>query len=368
MSLASRLLTLALSVCLVAPLGAEPFVVEDTVVSDPRSSLSDLEFDQKGFRFTWQDKSRNLWVALVDAVTGDLIPRNGKGQWIDDNLVPMRISGNGPEWSYGAAGTRIVYSKLVGRTGFLGLAAFDGTVWQGGVLPGAEGRTPLASLDSDDPAPRVRYRSTAGDATVFWGELDDNAPPAAIPLASGGRWIGGERALSVNVTVGEVSQVARYDIDPGTFTQVSADAGTKYDPFIFRAPEFNNDWVAIADIDHQRIGVWREIAGTWTRINTLEAPTKQPLSLSAEPFIYRGRSYIFMVDADTNQHSDIWIATIDPTRPFYRQVSEPSLMVRQDPEFLVTAQGAYIYYTEKALDDTRIIHRCATGLGLPQSR
>jgi len=361
-----RVLTVVLS--LWAPLSvlAQTFVVEDTVVSDPKSSLTDMEFDWVGFRITWQDKSRNLWVANVDPVTGNFLPRNGKGQRIDSSLAPMSVSNNGPEWSYGAIGTRIVYTKLVSGINYVGLARFNGTKWLAGVMSGPQtGRTPIASLDVNDATPRVRFRPGTGGNGTVWREIDSTAPAIPLPNTNGGRWIPGQRALST--VLDDTKQAAWYDIDTGVFTPISSDAGIKYDPFTFKAPEFNNDWVTIADIDHQTVGVWRQSNGVWTRINTLDVPTNQLFSLSVEPFVYNGKSYVFMVASDLpGGPSDVWIAAIDPAQPLYRQVSGSTSIVRQDPEYLITAQGVYIYYTEKTPQDIGIIHRCATGLGLPQ--
>jgi len=368
------LLSLALAT-LTAPLFAQTFTPNDQVVSDPTSDLFDMEFDRPGFNLAWQDNANNLWVAKVDENTGAFVPPNGRGQRVDTGLVPIAVSGNGPEWAFSAAGSLLVYSKLVNNTAFLGLGRFNGRSWRPGLMPGTQGgRNPFGSIDYTDAAPRVRYNSkpigAPGASVVTWREIanPDTITVSPNSTAAQGRWVAGpgQRALSLTIKSNGIDQGAFWDIDTNLITQTTFDPGQKDDPFTFNAPEFNNEQVFIIGVDKSAIGVYRNLSGVWTQVNLLKAPTTQKLSLSAEPFVYNGKSYVFWVASDaSNGPSDVWIGAIDPANPLLRKVSGTTAIVRQDPEYMITRTGVFVYYTEKASGGLNVIHRCDTGLGLP---
>jgi hypothetical protein len=352
------------------------FIIDDQVVSEPAGNLGDPEFDQVGFLMTWQDGQKQLWVASVDPVSGDFIPRSGKGQLLDTNLAPAQLTRNGPEWAYGQEGSQIVYTKFVNNRPALSRARWTGTHWETNRLENGLNRmSPSGSKDESGTTPRILYKSMQGNTNrVMWREIDNPASEALVPnavVSPLGRWVKGERSLFLTINVGGQAQCAKYDVDPGTMTQLTFDAGQKTDAYMWRAPEFNNKLVFFCLSDRTSLPIYRKIGNTWTKINTIISPSSiRPYLSSPEPFVYNGKSYIALMTKDSLDHSegtaDIWIVGIDPTAPFYRQVSASTIMNRKDPEPFITANGAIIYYTEVASSGRMIMHRCDTGLGSPQ--
>ena len=355
------------------PNKARPFLVNDQVVSDLSVSLPDPEFDQVGFRMTWQDKNNQLWVATVDPATGNFIPTTGQGQLLDTNLVAITTMKNGPEWAYSKQGSQIVYTKLVNDRPTLSRARWTGTRWETRTLQkGSDRYGPLGSQNPRDATPRVVYKKIQGKTNLLtWREIDNPASEALVPGAlefPSGRWVEGERSLMVRIKVRGVRQCAKYDVDTGTMTQLTFDASDKLDAFMWRAPEFNNELVFFCVSDKTLIPVYRQIGRRWTKIHTIRPPSRRSFVKSPEPFVYNGKSYVSLVtldDLDEKGSSEVWIAGIDPTVSFYRQVSASTAMTRKDPESFITAKGAFIYYAERKSDVT-IIHRCDTGLGSPR--
>ncbi|MBW4699858.1 MAG: hypothetical protein KME03_18560 [Aphanocapsa lilacina HA4352-LM1] len=346
----------------------------DVLVSGP-SEVVDPEFDQQFARFTWNDDQGNVWIGKVDPATGDFLPPAGNNILVDTGAVPVAVSGNGPEWVYTAAGPQIVYTKY-GTNGRIAVARAreNGSVWSGGIIEDGENRTfPIGSQDRRDPAPRLSYvgRNSAGKQVTLWRELDNAASEAEVPnaLPPGGRWVPGRRELVFIGKAGRSRQAFRYDVDSRQLEQLTDDTGQKFNILMWQAPEFDNEYVFFTLTDETSIGVYRQIEGTWTKINTLKPPAAGRYIWSPEVFVHNGKSYIFMVTStsrDQNSRTvptDIWMAGIEPDAPFYRQVSDTTLKVRKDPEVFITTQGPYIYYLALPDPQTSTIYRADTGLG-----
>ncbi|WP_287129683.1 hypothetical protein [Candidatus Cyanaurora vandensis] len=374
--LLSTVFALTLSPALVAAPQPQPlnFVVTDQVVSDPSIRLNDIEFDHQGFNFTWQDDDLNLWVAKVNKTTGALIPPTGMGELLDTGLLPIAASGNGPEWAASARGSLVVYSKLVDMVSYLGVAGFNGRRWQAGLMPGTEGgRTPFGSVDYTAIDPFVRYNAKPpgepGGPILTWREIVDPSTISVVPesTATQGRAVpgAGVRALTITIKANNIDQAAYWNLDTDVITQLTFDPLQKDDPFMFNAPEFAQEPVFITGLDKRGIGVYRRIDNVWTQINVLQPPAGEALAISAEPFIYNGRSYVMFITSETlDGPGDLWFAAIDPTNPLFRKVSGAGALRRQDPEYMITRGGVFLYYTERSGKQI-LVHRCDTGLGLP---
>jgi hypothetical protein len=356
------------------PQTPEEFVVDDQVVSDPSVSLVDMEFNQLDGLFVWQDSEQNLWIGQVDLETGDFIPKSGKGQLIATGLARMQDTGNGPEWIYTPNGAEIVFTVKRPRM-MLARAYRDGESWKYETLPNAISRSsPVGTKDYNDPKPRILYWiNTPKGRFPFWRELYDPTTEEQIPNESYilPSWVSGERAMVIKTDFDGIQQCALYDIDTHEKTQISFDAQDKRFGFAWRAPEFENQWVAFCLNSHSgKLGIYRKIDGKWEKTSTITPPSRMAL-YSPEYFIYNGRSYIFFSTLDDPNpthfsNGDVWIVGIDPDDPFQRQVSSPTDIVRLDPEVFFTTQGPFIYYTERTPDGVGITHRSATGLGPPQ--
>ncbi|BAC92175.1 hypothetical protein [Gloeobacter violaceus] len=349
---------------------------QDVQVSEP--GVIDPEFDQPSGRFTWVDAQGSVWIGRVDRASGNFIPPSGKAVLVDTGAVPADVVGNGPEWVYGQAGAQIVYTKYDEDGGYaLGRARFSGKTWSGDILENGTDRFgPFGSLDRADPAPRISYvgRDLSGRLVSFWRELANPASETVVPGATypGSRWVPGRRAVVFVQEAGGVRQVFTYDIDRQISEQLTFDPGLKKAPFLWQAPEFGGALVLLALVDETHLGLYRRIQGRWTRFATLKPPSTGDYLWSPEPLVHNGKSYVFMVTSTSSDSqsrtvpTDIWLAGIDPTAPFYRQLSDATARVRTDPEVFVTDNGPYIYFLVFLDPETPAILRTDTGLGPSQ--
>ncbi len=356
------------------------FVPSDSIVSDPSSTLPDPEFDHTDFRFAWKDDSGRVWVGRLDPMNGSFSPRNGQGFLVDTTAWSGQINGigNGPEWGNSQNGPEIYYTDLVpGGNPGLAKAVPVGNTWVHAELPNARQRAiPIASQDPAFPNACITYLkvTTPGSGLPQWRVENNPVTEHALPgdgSGGGGRWVPGQRAISIAVvdTVTGIRQAAKYIIDDNSTHVLTSDIGDKTEVWMWPAPEFGDAYVFMCINEATgQLNVYKEsVPGNhdWQILYTIAPPARYPYVLSPEPFTYGGRSYVFMQMSQSpvqnNSPADIWLSTIDPALPFYRQVSDTTTLERRDPEYFILQTGPVIYYTE-VRSGIRVIHRAATGL------
>jgi hypothetical protein len=364
---------------LVAPSRAQ-FVPIDSVVSDPTSTLPDPEFDHTDFRFAWKDDTGRVWVGRMDPQTGAFTPRNGQGFLVDTTAWSGQVNGigNGPEWGNSQNGPEIYYTDLItGGNPALAKAVPDGNDWLHTQLPNANSRAlPIASADPSYPNACITYMKMDGPGTGIPQWRVENNPPTEHQLPSdgsggGGRWIPGQRAFTIALVDSStgIRQAAKYLIDSNAVEFLTTDLGDKVEVWMWPAPEFGNQYVFMCVNESTgHLNVYKETSpgnADWQMYYTIAPPARYPYVLSPEFFTFDGRSYVFLQMSSTptqgSAPADIWISTIDPALPFYRQVSDTSVLSRRDPEYYILQTGPVIYYTE-IRGSTRVIHRVSTGL------
>ena len=209
--------------------------------------------------------------------------------------------------------------------------------WVGGFMRlSGKRRSPIASLDETD-YPRINYQGSGGK-TIYWRELNGSDPvvEAMVPnsdLSEGSRrFVEGRREIiftagATDSEGGIVQQVFLYNTDAGTLEQLTSDSGAKLGGFMWRAPEFNNEYVFFTTVDRTKLRVYRKIDADgdgsmeWTAINTILPPASIPYIWSPEPFVYNGRSYLFMQLSSSTLANDMSVPTqigltgIDPQQP-----------------------------------------------------
>lgn len=352
----------------------------DVQVSDP--GLWDMEFTHLpgDNRFVWATNGGQVWIGTVDLNTGNFVPSSGKVTKVTSGAYAPIPVGNGPEWVFSAEhGPEVAYT-VKGPNGVrqLGLAYLDGSQWIASTLANSDNEAaPIGSLDVDDANPRLAYTKQIlnGSAIKEYWRFTDSSADEQMPGdgTQGLRWVPGMQAIGVNSKVNGQRQAFLYDINSKQFKQLTADSGSKTSVFFWQAPEYNNELLFMTLINNANVGIYRQIGGQWQRIYTIQ-PQSYHYIESPEPFVYNGKSYVFMVTKDnpdtTNRTdpSDVWIAGIDANTRFYKQCSDSTKKVRKDPEYFVTNKGLYIYFSAPTSDPSQPAaqFRCDPGLGAPQ--
>jgi hypothetical protein len=365
---AVRILAVVASSLLVQHPSRADYVPNEMQVSAEKQ-LVDFEFSQTRAQLVWVDSAGGLWLGNVDRDTGFFTPPDGRALLIDPAAMTVRdisIVGTGPEWVKAAAGDQIAYTKFPAgkphtpRTARIVIAKQDDTGrWQFEyLLPDVPRIAPYGSEDDSDPAPRISYADNQGNH--FWRETGPNDPehPFAFvaPKETPVRHVRGARALLFSKTVDGISQVHYYDEDTDTATQLTFDDGAKTASWMWRAPEFGNEFVLVT-MAHEAIRVYRQLPvgdGTqkWTQINLIQPPQDDKI-FSLEPFVYAGQSYLFMAMSvpPNSFSSELWIAGVDAANPVFKRISpETPLRARGDPEVFITTQGPRIYYKRSPVD------------------
>jgi hypothetical protein len=377
-----------------------PALAQTTVLPEVQvttAAVPDFEFDSArngvfcptcnagdgNSRLAFSDRDGKLWLGKVDFATGAFIPANGRGRELDFFTAPVTCFGNGPEWMSSAAGSQLVYTRFVNGSGFPGdgsvdctasspqiaLATLSGSGWATAVLLNSLGRiTPDGSKDDTDADPRLNYVQVDKEA-LFWRKSSALSTEVDMPIndLTGGnsrRWVPGTRKIIFQghlVTDPRLlDQVWLFDTDTRQREQLTFDRVTKAGGFMWRAPEYGNEYVffTMANL-RQELWIYRKLkapggAMVWAVTKKVKAPRAAglPFFWSPEVFTHNGRSYIFTQVSPSNKFFDKGIPThlaitgIDPLRSDLRLLTNDTNKprVRLDPEFFITAKGPFIYY------------------------
>ncbi len=361
-----------LSVAIVATaLGTNAVFGDEVQVT--ASPIVDYEFDQQDALLTYVDLSHRLWTAGVDRNTGAFVPPTGHGTLVDVDAATSPDFGNGPEWVEGSTGGyQIIYTKyLTGQpqsaaTANIAKVVYQSGAWYPSFLPNTLGFVePIGNINPTQANPPVVFRNgSSGDWQLYTQGINDSTP-LAVPNTSQSkgseRFVPGlnELVYTTPVGVGRSSwrQVFSYDLNTGATTQLTSDSGNKGDVFLWQAPEYGGAYVAMVSVNAQSLRFYtpqynaKTQTNAWTVVATIPIPSGAPAYIwSPEPFVYKGKSYVFMVRSPNGNPSlfsyptQVWLASLDNT--YNVQISDPTITdrVRQDPEVFITSQGPFIYY------------------------
>lgn len=352
------------------------------------SNIPDYEFDSArngvycgtcnfgagNSRLAFTDVNGKTWIGGVDFNTGNFYPPDGKGVLLDSNSALTTDFGNGPEWMTWGNESQVVFTRyLLGQpkgpdTAELAWSRMVNGSWSTASVPESVGRAaPAGSLDGDGSVPRINYRSAKNNSLFFWRSMDQ--PAVEMPIASqrtdgaARRWVPGTRKIiylgqpddSTNLLI---DQVFLYDTDTGQREQLTFDQVTKTGALMWRAPEYNNEYVFLTMSEQRtKVLIYRQLVGVdgslrWTVVKTIAGPTSLPYFWSPEAFTHNGRSYVFFQVsafksfADRTHPNQLAMSGIDPLRVDLRMLTNDSKTprLRLDPEYFITAQGPYIYY------------------------
>ena len=361
---------------------ADVFTPNDRLVSDPLVNLRDPEFDSVGNRMIWQDENNNMWLADVDPVTGDILPNTGQGLLVDSGLANIVAIGNGPEFGYGAGEVFLCYTKRDATGRYLAISKQDiAGNWLPSIQEMANDRyRSICTVEGTPDAGRMVYVDATDPAqkTISWRNIDDAASERTFTMVgeTGGRWAGTERAFVAVNEVAGIKQLFWVDIDAGTSEQITFDSDDKFNVFLWHAPEYN-DVLMSAAINFTEVGIFRRIEGVWQRIYTFSLPSSFQFVSSPEPFVHNGKSFISVIAARElgdnplpflpKGVSELWIANIDPSDPFFRRIDNGDNNVRRsEPEPFMLPTGPVVYFTQNDAATSNATLRVAdTGLGSP---
>lgn len=379
--------TRAVAIAVVSFLGPMAQAAPATEVLVTTARLGDIEFDwgrdgvhcatcnsgAGNARFNWVDRQNRLWIGYIDFYTGFIYPQDGRAVLVDTSAAYYSDFGNGPEWVFWNGDSQLIYTRytpgvpVTPATTGIGLAKVINGSWSAGFIEGAMGRiTPGPSQSVGDTVPLVTYASGSGP-NVYWRKLGDPIGPEKVsPWVSTGlsvRWVpNSTKLVFVNgvphADGNRYQQVLSFDTATNVVKQLTFDPTEKRGAFMFPAPEFGGEMVFFTVSARTKLQIYRYKADasgkkTWTVVNTIKAPADVPYIATPEPFMHNGRTWIFMTLSSSKGASDVTVPThlalagIDPAKPSFRRLTDSTspVRLRQDPEYFITANGPYLYYS-----------------------
>jgi dienelactone hydrolase len=332
------------------------------------------------------EKSEMLWRDAIDPEIlqskAVLVFQNSRGAILLDHLDPrtgladtgkprialdgaaanLRQTFNGPEFGTDAKGWSVFYTKANGE---------ELQIWQARLVDGKPQTAPifrdglrrqsvLASKSAGAPSTRLIYiKGDLKDGAFHWVDVATPERETRIVRTMGvdsPRWI--DETLSFVFAEAEGpdrGQIKLHDTESGRTVLVSRDEGVKSFAYGWKAPEFNNEILILALVDHVAIGIWRQTdAEKWERIQTITPPAESRHKVlgSPEPLVCAGRSYISAVIKSEGgtmrfRDSEVWLFGVNPAnaKPYAARVDAgDGDHTRSDPETLTVGGTVHIYY------------------------
>ncbi len=324
----------------------------------PGGSYVDPEFCSNENLAAFTDEQGQIWLAMLDPLTGTFISPDGKDILVDDKTTPLRISFNGPEFGVDRNGWALFYTKNVNNTPQIWKATIENAdVEKAPVTTDDVPRlSVLASKAPFSETTRLLYSwggFSRADGKIAWLDEDDpNATETIVDITdAGARWIDNTRAFTfVRMSGPEKGQIALYDTEIAMAETITNVAGTKSYSYGWIAPEFDELLVLVV-VDNSRIEVYKDDGGAyWNCISTLRIPEESQYSIigSPEPFIAGKKSYISLVIKESDGYSpgEVWVWSIEEgdTQCALKCDDGQGAAIRSDPESFVGQQEVFVYY------------------------
>lgn len=369
--------------------------------------MVDPEFNDVQHRVAFWDyagSQLNISVAGLDPRTGLLKNAAGRDFAVAEDVSPSFKQGrwwshNGQEWGRDRNGWAIYFTKED--------AQGNRQMWRAVEKAGRYVPEPLTTKTGGHCGALISQSATAPDTRMlFYINLDvpgqdtvawawASKPNEFHPLPG---WRGSH---SIARIVGEhhigyaprdqagVPQVVLLDTRTGQHQIVTDEPGDKFDTYGFRAPEFAGELLMMANIDRQRLAIYRDVkkdGSPWQKIAELRLPPDSPFQYiySCEPIAsetgVNGVSY-FSLNATRTAGSNrgetgraardgsIWVFGLgkDPANRLVRRVDEGAVSgiqaTRYESESFVGAGEVFIYYERKDPQTGRgELRRCRTGI------
>jgi hypothetical protein len=360
-------------------------------------SCPTCNFGEGNNRFNWTDTDGNLWIGHLNPATGAITPANGKSELADTSAFNWNEFGNGPEWAFstqnGQVISQLVYTRYIpGQPAIPANAgvAFATPVqggWSAQFFPGAIGTQsngtpfntvlPEASQCNSDPVAYTLYKDLSKPKQMFWEYTTDATGTAPVPTPIGSyangiaeRWVPCTTQFVFEGTAPTKSpeagytEVYWYDTATQAVQLLTSDFNNHSDAFMFQAPELNDAYVLVTMSSNLALDVYEQTgvepngAPIMTLINHITSPDpSEPYMSTSEPFInctptcqtYEFFSLSSVASKPTRSTPNGYaVAAINPAQPMFKILvaaeSEP-LKQRADPEYFITPNGPYLYYT-----------------------
>lgn len=332
-----------------------------------------------------------VWIGALDLATGRFVSSSGKDSFVD-NTISLSNSKNGPEYGLDSSGVSVFYNSegtdgsfQFSRATELGIGSYATEQ----LTPNGSNRVnQLPSQDQTSPTTYLAYgRETivSGSPTAngYIAYLDESQPgddqdvTELRPGFAGFRWLKGSTFFTTTIAEDgpDQGQIKLINAATGVERVITNDAGIKFDPFPWFAPEFGGAIAVHANVNQTDIAVYVDRGGTYfERVALLTPPNDTDLSFvqSPEPFVTEsGTSYITLTLKDDPgsvfsnvSDSEIWIYGISdgPDRFTLNCGDGLPNRVRHEAESLSGEDQLFVYYNEILTSGLFDLILCETGL------
>ncbi len=320
------------------------------------------------------------WLGELDPYNGDFVSEDGRDVFID-NITPLILSNNGPEFAIDIEGWSLFYTKSPDSVAEIYMAEPSGDTLIKTRLT-FTGHNHLSALVSQNPSMPtanvafVKHAMSFGD--IWWlSESDPSTETFLCDFERGStpfRWMpNSPNAVHLLETAPDLWQLAIYDVAGDSSYIITDDPGSKSDPTTFLAPEYGYELLISAIAGQETLIVYRDTGGAfWTPISKIPIPPESAGDILQSPefFEFCGKSYhsLHIEEGDGSvgiPPGEVWVFGIDDgPGEMIRLRCDNGLpdVHRTDPEPYVGAEDAFVFYNVLIDGTDWEIRRCRTGL------
>lgn len=335
------------------------FQSKKAVKMGSEGSYTDPEFISGENYAAFVDENRQIWLATLDPVTGAFISLDGKDIFVDDDITPLRISFNGPEFGVDSNGWALFYTKNIGTTPHIWKATIkngNNEVTKAPLTTGDISRlSVLATKNVSSETTKLLYSSGGvlrEEGQITWLDEENPDTETVVDITDvGTRWIDNTCAFTfIRMSGPDKGHIAIYDTETKIAKTITNTPGSKSYSYGWVAPEFD-DILVLCVVDNSKIEIYKDTGEPyWECISTLNIPEESLYSVigSPEPFVAGGKSYISLVIKESQGYSPaevwVWDITQGDNHIALRCDDGQGAVIRSDPESFIGQHNVLVYY------------------------
>jgi CubicO group peptidase (beta-lactamase class C family) len=340
-------------------------------------SYFDPEVSSEQDLIVFQDQQSDAWIAEIDPLSGGFITPYGKETLLDQEVLPLQLSWNGPEFGVNKDGWAIYYTKEASGQPQLWKGIFDGeTVTNEQITFGGEPKGGILASTNHEIDQHLSFiQGDIDNGNIHWlNERDPAQSHFLAPFERGQtavRWIPNAEALVISKKdEHQIEQLFIVDAD-NVATQITSGPHRVIYPFALISPELSGDLVVGGIVNDYGLSpdtliTYRKMGDSYEPYMKVPAPDPSyPLMASPEAFHFQNQSFISLQTEDEEgvgiQNAQFWIVNLDGSI-VHRADDGVDPVRRTDLEPYVGSNDVFVYYNILNQDLKWQMWRTKTGL------
>lgn len=337
-------------------------------LSDPTSSVYDLEIDSQSHRIVWaEDDGSEVWVAQLDLESDTVTPTDFKGELVATDVAAFQTYQNGPEWLElpGDQASNVLFTQPIGGLAHIHRAWVEQDGWVQETL--APGGAPMGSSWSEVGGGYLGYLGLDPNApngiVTSWRRVD-SAQVTITPEPLGAlRFVPGATEIAALLLEDGQSRLVMVDALTAASVPVSQGDDNVITANAWFPPEEPESMHVTASVGtswgrEHRVDIWRRRGETWSLARSIQPPTRARMSV-VRPVVMGERSRVMFIATHADQ-AELWLASALADETWSRRLLVDPTSTLRDLELATLGDRTVILYRVR-LDGVWVVHMVDAG-------